>query len=159
MPEALAMRRPESMQALVRRAVQGFQPQGAAGHQPVHVGGVDAQAAGLHPGIGVQLPHQFGQDLHLGAAQMPGPELLPVEVGRVHHVIVDEQEMFHTAAGQHQDGIGAQAARTGHAHPGGTQGLQPGRGKIARQALTQDVLTHGRLPEKRFTDGCVHTSS
>ena len=86
---------------------------------------------------------------------MPGPELLPVEVGRVHHVIVDEQEMLHAAAGQHQDGIGAQTARTGHAHPGGTQGLQLGRGKIARQALTQHVLTHGMFHKKgcRCGDG------
>lgn len=63
---------------------------------------VKAHTPGFHAHFGIQFQQQLCQGFDLGAAHMPGPVLLAVEIGGVHHVIIHQHQIAHAAAGQHQ---------------------------------------------------------
>ena len=73
---------------------------------------------------------------------MARPELLAVEIGRLHHVVINQQQILHPATCQHERRIGAQAAGPGQAHARGAQPGQLFRSEIAGQTPAQAV-DHG----------------
>ena len=76
--------------------------------------------------------------------------MLAVEVGGIHHVIVQQQQFAHAAANKHESGIGPQPPGTGNAYADLTQALQVFLAEVAGKAVAQHVVHGVRL---RFLPG------
>ena len=110
---------------------------GFAGWVALHAEELRELGPGLHYGVRVEGPEALRGDLHLGAPLVSGPvEHLPVEVGGVHAVPVDEDEAPDAGRGQVQGGGAAEAPHAHEGHAGAEEpalafGADPGEGELA----------------------------
>jgi len=115
-----------------------------AGEERRDVIAAEPQRVALDGHVGVDARQRGGEGVHLELPELIDEELLAVEVARLDHVEVHEDERPHAGAGQRDGERAAQPAAAGDPHPRAAHaGVHPG--PVARDQQRLQLLGRGDL--------------
>lgn len=133
--------------ALDFRSVYGFHHDVASPEQRADRVSVLPFAAQRQTESGVQLPQLFRQSLDLGAAQMTGEKMLPIQIGRSHGIMIGKNQMPYSCPRKQHGAVGAKPARADDPDMRPRQPISLSTSQMRRERVVQTESAHALLPQ------------